>query len=74
MKQLDLNNFEDFGGAEMGRRILVDDPVMRVVLVSVRDGQALPELGILPGFQTLRAAAGCRRLELASSTASPSNA
>ena len=43
MKQLDLNSFKDFSQAEVGRRILVDDPVMRVVLVSIRAGQALPE-------------------------------
>ena len=43
MKQLDLNNFKDFSEAEVGRRILLDNPVMRVVLVSVRSGQALPE-------------------------------
>ena len=40
MKQLDLNSFKDFSQAEAGRRILVDDPVMRVVLVSIRAGQA----------------------------------
>jgi uncharacterized protein (DUF2249 family)/quercetin dioxygenase-like cupin family protein len=42
MKQLDINKF-DFDGEEIARRILMEDPVMRVVLVSLRAGQSLPE-------------------------------
>ena len=43
MKQLDINKFNDFSGEEISRRILMEDPVMRVVLVSLRAGQTLPE-------------------------------
>lgn len=43
MKQLDINKFNDFSGEEISRRILMEDPVMRVVLVSLRAGQSLPE-------------------------------
>ena len=43
MKQLDVNTFHDFRDEEISRRILMDDPVMRVVLVSLRTGQSLPE-------------------------------
>ena len=43
MKQLDINTFHDFSDEEISRRILMEDPVMRVVLVSLRAGQALPE-------------------------------
>lgn len=43
MKQLDINKFDDFDGEEIARRILMEDPVMRVVLVSLRAGQSLPE-------------------------------
>lgn len=45
MKQLDLNAFQDFGEGEIGRRVLLDDPVRRMVLVSLRAGQGLPEHG-----------------------------
>jgi quercetin dioxygenase-like cupin family protein len=43
MKQLDINKFDDFSSDEISRRILMEDPVMRVVLVSLRAGQTLPE-------------------------------
>lgn len=43
MKQLDLNAFTDFDDKDIARRILVEDPVTRVVLVSLRAGQGLPE-------------------------------
>lgn len=43
MKQLDINTFQDFNDEEISRRILMEDPVMRVVLVSLRAGQGLPE-------------------------------
>lgn len=43
MKQLDINSFHDFNDEEISRRILMEDPVMRVVLVSLRAGQNLPE-------------------------------
>jgi len=43
MKQLDINKFDDFNNDEISRRILMEDPVMRVVLVSLRAGQSLPE-------------------------------
>jgi uncharacterized protein (DUF2249 family) len=43
MKQLDINTFDDFSDAGVARRILMEDPVMRVVLVSLRAGQTLPE-------------------------------
>lgn len=43
MKQLDVNQFDDFNSEEISRRILMEDPVMRVVLVSLRAGQSLPE-------------------------------
>ena len=43
MKQLDINTFHDFRDEEISRRILMEDPVMRVVLVSLRAGQSLPE-------------------------------
>lgn len=43
MKELDVNAFADFNDQEVARRILLDDPVMRVVLVSLRAGQDLPE-------------------------------
>ena len=45
MKLLDLNGFQDFNEREIARRILLDDPVRRIVLVSVRAGQGLPEHG-----------------------------
>ena len=43
MKELDINTFTDFSDQEVARRILMEDPVMRVVLVSLRAGQSLPE-------------------------------
>src|SRR5579864_295527 len=43
MKELDVNAFSDFSDLEVVRRILMEDPVMRVVLVSLRAGQSLPE-------------------------------
>src|SRR5665647_1674266 len=43
MKQLDIETFHDFDGDKIARRILMEDPVMRVVLVSLRAGQKLPE-------------------------------
>jgi uncharacterized protein (DUF2249 family)/quercetin dioxygenase-like cupin family protein len=43
MEQLDIQAFDDIGGDEISRRILLEDPVMRVVLVSMRAGQSLPE-------------------------------
>src|SRR5215467_12265922 len=43
MKQLGLDAFSDFGDDGVARRILVDDPVMRVVLVSLRAGQRWPK-------------------------------
>ena len=43
MEQLNVNAFVDFNDNEPARRILLDDPVMRVVLVSLREGQGLPE-------------------------------
>ena len=43
MKQLDIQTFHDFSNDEVSRRILMEDPVMRVVLVSMRAGQSLPE-------------------------------
>ena len=43
MKQLDINRFMISDGEEIARRILMEDPVMRVVLVSLRAGQRLPE-------------------------------
>ena len=43
MKQLDINTFRDFSDEDISRRILMEDPVMRVVLVSLRAGQSLPE-------------------------------
>ena len=43
MKKLDLNAFTDFDDTEIARRILIEDPVTRVVLVSLRAGQGLPE-------------------------------
>jgi uncharacterized protein (DUF2249 family)/quercetin dioxygenase-like cupin family protein len=43
MKELDVNSFADFNDQEISRRVLLDDPVMRVVLVSLRAGQGLPE-------------------------------
>lgn len=43
MKHLDINAFRDFSDQDVARRILMDDPVMRVVLVSLRAGQSLPE-------------------------------
>lgn len=43
MKQLDVNAFADFNDEDIARRILMEDPVTRVVLVSLRTGQRLPE-------------------------------
>lgn len=43
MKELNVNDFADFDDQEVARRILMEDPVMRVVLVSLRAGQSLPE-------------------------------
>jgi uncharacterized protein (DUF2249 family)/quercetin dioxygenase-like cupin family protein len=43
MKQLDIQTFHDFSDDEISRRILMENPVMRVVLVSMRAGQKLPE-------------------------------
>lgn len=43
MKQLDIASFADFNEKEVARTILLDDPVMRVVLLSLRAGQGLPE-------------------------------
>lgn len=43
MKQIDVNSFADFNEEDIARRILLEDPVMRVVLVSLRAGQRLPE-------------------------------
>ncbi len=45
MKLLDLNRFQDFNDDEIARRILLDDPVRRMVLVSLRAGRGLPEHG-----------------------------
>src|ERR1022692_1592884 len=42
-KQLDTETFHDFGGDEISRWILMEDPEMRVVLVSMRAGQKLPD-------------------------------
>jgi uncharacterized protein (DUF2249 family)/quercetin dioxygenase-like cupin family protein len=42
INQLDINRFNDLSGEEISRRILME-PVMRVVLVSMRAGQILPE-------------------------------
>jgi hypothetical protein len=36
MKQLDIKTFPDFSDEEISRRILMKDPVMRVVLVPRR--------------------------------------
>jgi len=43
MKQVDINTFPDFSDEKISRRMLMEDPVMRVVLVSLRAGQSLPE-------------------------------
>lgn len=43
MTQLDINTFHDSTAGEISRRILMKDPVMRVVLVSLRAGQSLSE-------------------------------
>lgn len=43
MKQLNINTFHDFSDEEISRRILLEDPVMRIVIVSLRAGQSLPE-------------------------------
>jgi uncharacterized protein (DUF2249 family)/quercetin dioxygenase-like cupin family protein len=43
VKQLDIQTFQDFSGEQVSRRILMEDPVMRVVLVSMCAGQSLPE-------------------------------
>ena len=43
LQQLDIQTFRDFSDDEISRRILMEDPVMRVVLVSMRAGQSLPE-------------------------------
>ena len=43
MKQLDIETFHDFSDDGISRRILLEDPVRRVVLVSMRAGQKLPE-------------------------------
>lgn len=43
MKELNVNAFADFSDQDAARRILMEDPVMRVVLVSLRAGQGLPE-------------------------------
>lgn len=43
MKQLDLESFNDFNPEAIARRMLVDNPAIRVVLVSLRAGQSLPE-------------------------------
>jgi uncharacterized protein (DUF2249 family)/quercetin dioxygenase-like cupin family protein len=43
MKEIDVNSFADFTEEDIARRILLEDPVMRVVLVSLRAGQRLPE-------------------------------
>lgn len=43
MKQLDINTFHDFSDKTISRRILMEDPVMHVVLVSLRAGQSMPE-------------------------------
>jgi uncharacterized protein (DUF2249 family)/quercetin dioxygenase-like cupin family protein len=43
MKQLDIRTFHDFSDDEVSRRVLMEDPVMRVVLVSMRASQSLPE-------------------------------
>lgn len=42
MNQLDLSTFNDFIGDRVGRRVLLDDPVARVVLVSIPAGRQLP--------------------------------
>lgn len=42
MQQLDIQTIDDFSDGEISRRILMEDPVMRVVLVSMRAGQSLP--------------------------------
>lgn len=43
MKQLDIQTFHDFSDNEISRRIVLENPVVRVVLVSMRAGQSLPE-------------------------------
>jgi uncharacterized protein (DUF2249 family)/quercetin dioxygenase-like cupin family protein len=43
MKEIDVNSFADFTEEDIARRLLLEDPVMRVVLVSLRAGQRLPE-------------------------------
>ncbi len=43
MQHLDLNSFQDFNDQDIARRVLIDDPCMRAVLVSLRAGQGLPD-------------------------------
>ncbi|HWB82557.1 MAG TPA: DUF2249 domain-containing protein [Bryobacteraceae bacterium] len=43
MKLLDIHTFNDYDEHEIARRVLLDDPVMRTVLVSLKAGQGLAE-------------------------------
>lgn len=52
MKQFDLNAFDDFNGGKIARRVLLDDAVVRVVLVSIPAGQRLPDHSA-PGLVTI---------------------
>lgn len=45
MQSIDLNQFQDLNEQEITRRMLADDPVRRIVLVSMPAGQGLPEHG-----------------------------
>lgn len=43
MKELDISALANFSDSGVGRTILLDDPVMRAVLLCLKAGQGLPE-------------------------------
>ncbi len=45
MEAIDLNRFQNFTEQDIARRVLADDPVRRIVLVSIPARQGLPEHG-----------------------------
>jgi uncharacterized protein (DUF2249 family) len=57
VKELDLNAFDDFQADRVNRRVLFDDAVMRVVLVSIPAGHELPNHPA-PGLITIHSLSG----------------
>jgi len=43
VNSINLNDFNDFNDNSIGRRTLLDDPILRVIAVSLKAGQGLPQ-------------------------------